>query len=311
METSTPRVLWLGWEDAHTPIRMQQAAREQGVVLATLEVSDVSFITDGNQVGVFHQGQDLVKAYDILVARTFYPHISEALTVARLFHEAGKVVIDQSLTDEGYVISKMHDHLFLARHGIPVPRTWQVFDPDHVEALAQSLGYPCVLKGTHGSHGTHVYLVENAHQLRKRLQDYPAGELMLQEYLPAQEDYRLLVIGYHALPVFISRRPGAGDFRTNVAHSGETTAHTIDTDHELVSLAEQSARVLRREFAGVDIRYNGNKPVVLEVNRRPVFENFEHVTQYDVAGRFMAYVKDRFERHSLRQQPGEHRHDED
>jgi RimK family alpha-L-glutamate ligase len=278
---------------------MREAAAQHGVELTTLEVFDLSFITDGTRVGVFHHSRDVVKACDVLVARTFYPHISEALTVARLFHEAGKIVIDQSLTDEGYVISKMHDHLVLAQHGLPVPHTWQVYDAAEVEALAQSLGYPCVLKGTHGSHGTHVHLIHDASQLRERLKTYPPGELMLQEYLAAQEDYRLLVIGYKALPVFISRRPAPGDFRTNVAYSGEAAAHSASEFQALISLAERSARTLRREFAGVDIRYRGNQPVVLEVNRRPVFESFERVTQFDVAGRFISYVRSRYQQHAL------------
>jgi gamma-F420-2:alpha-L-glutamate ligase len=256
-------------------------------------VLDLSFVATGEGAGVYHQGRNLVDEFDVLVARTFYPHISEALTVARLFHDVGKIVIDHSLTDEGYVISKMHDYLLLAQHGIPVPRTWQEFDPDRLAALADSLGYPCVLKGAHGSHGTHVHLVENPDALRKRFLNYPAGELMLQEYLPADEDYRLLVIGYQALPVLVSRRPAPGDFRTNVAHSGETVAHPVEAFHELVPLAEQSARILRREFAGVDIRFCGTRPVVLEVNRRPVFENFERASGFDVAGAFMEYVSQR------------------
>src|SRR5205085_11322534 len=97
--------------------------------VTAIEVFDVSFVAADGKVGVYHRNRNLTDDYDMLVARTFYPHISEALTVARLFHEAGKVVIDESLTDEGFVVSKMHDYLVLARNGIVVPRTWQVFDP--------------------------------------------------------------------------------------------------------------------------------------------------------------------------------------
>jgi RimK family alpha-L-glutamate ligase len=276
---------------------MREAAQQRGLELDALEIFDISFIAADGVVGATHNGHDLTATYDVLVARTFYPYISEALTVARLFHAAGKVVIDQSLTDEGFVMSKMHDYLLLAQQNIPVPRTWQVYDPLRLELLAQALGYPCVLKGAHGSHGAHVYLVENAEQLRRRWLSYPAGELMLQEYLPADEDYRLLVIGYKAMPAMVSRQPSPGEFRTNVGFSTDTVAKHSESFALLAGIAEHAARVLRREFAGVDIRFNGSQPYVLEVNRRPIFENFEHVTGLDAAGRFIEYAHSRYTAH--------------
>jgi len=253
----------------------------------------LDFITADGVIGVFHNGINIVAEYDILIARTFYPFISEALTVARLFHNAGKLVIDASLADEGFVVSKMHDYIILAEHGIPVPRTWQITKPSALNQLAHQIGYPCVLKGVHGSHGAHVYLVNDDMELASRVAGYPKGELMLQEFLPASVDYRLMVIGYRVLPMMVSRHPAPGDFRTNVGLGWSVGAHRVADFDGLTQLAEQSARVLRREFAGVDIRYHHDKPVVLEVNRRPIFENYEQVTGCDVAGQFLQYVMEK------------------
>ncbi|NJM40740.1 MAG: hypothetical protein HC853_08180 [Anaerolineae bacterium] len=55
-------------------------------------------------------------------------------------------------------------------------------------------------------------------------------------------------------------------------------------------LAERAARALGREFAGVDIRFKDGQPVLLEVNRRPAFQNFEQTTSLDVAGAFLSYA---------------------
>ncbi len=284
------RVLWLGWTDAYTPQRVLEAARQRDLHLTVLQIQQVSFISTGSAFGAFYQGRNLVEEYDALIGRTFFPNISEALTVARLFHDAGKPVIDHSLIDEGYVISKMHDYLLLAQHGLPVPRTWQLFGVDEAAQVAEAIGYPCVLKGTHGSHGSHVYLIENPSQLRERYQAYPPGELMLQEYLPANEDYRLLVIGYQALGQMVARKPTPGEFRTNVGFSGDSCSLKVADYPGLSSLAEQAARALRREFAGVDIRYHGSRPYILEVNRQPMFENFERTTGVDVAGQYLDYA---------------------
>jgi gamma-F420-2:alpha-L-glutamate ligase len=203
--------------------------------------------------------------------------------------------MDQSLTDEGYAVSKMHDHLVLAEHGIPNPRTWQLFNPRQIEAIAEQVSYPCLLKGVHGARGDHVYLVHNAEQLQRRLWHYPCGELMLQEYLPADEDYRLLVIGYQALPVMVSRVPRKGDFRTNYSLGGRFIGRDVDEFPGLTELAEAAARALRREFTAVDIRMKGEQPMVLEVNRQPDFEGFERATKFDVATEVVRYIRKRVE----------------
>lgn len=290
VEGNALKILLLGWEDDYTPQRMQVAACQLGIELDTLEISDLTFISAGNDAGVYHCGKDVTQTYDVLIARTFYPYISEALTVAQLFHTAGKRVVDASLTDEGFVVSKMHDYLVLAQHGIRVPRTWQLSDTARMTQLAAELGYPCVLKGIHGSHGTHVYLVNNDEELAARISTYPRGELMLQEYLPAAEDYRLIVLGYHSLPMMVCRQPVPGDFRTNVGLGHSVDARLVADYDGLAAIVEKSARVLRREFAGVDVRFYNGEPVVLEVNRRPIFENYETVTGIDVAGAFLMYV---------------------
>jgi RimK family alpha-L-glutamate ligase len=287
------RVVWLGWEEVYTTRRVQEAARQQGLDLIVCNIHDISFDIEGQKAGLFGLEMNLLETCDGLVVRTFYPYISEALTIARLFHDASKVVIDESLTDEGYAVSKMHDYLVLVEHGLPCPRTWQLFNPKQVEALTEQLRYPCILKGVHGARGEHTYLIQNAEQLHRRLWRYPYGELMLQEYLPAEEDYRVLVVGYQALPVMVSRRPPHGDFRTNHSLGGKFAPHMLDEFPGFQSLSEQAARALRREIAAVDIRMKGGQPMILEVNRQPDFEGFERATGFDVAGEVVRYILQR------------------
>lgn len=300
------RVLWLDWDEGYVTQRMQQAAHQLGIQFATCEINDLQFRSAGGSdkntgvSGIFdgNSAIDLRQQYDVLIARTFFPRISEALTVARLFKEAGKVVIDQSLTDQGYVVSKMHDYLLLAEQGIPVPRSWQGCGWDEAQRQAEALGYPCVLKAVHGSYGNHVHLARNVEELRRKWQRYPIGDLILQEYLPATEDFRIVVIGYQALPVFVGRRPKPGDFRTNFELGGVSEQYDGGANVQYaawLALAERAARVLRREFAGVDLRICDGQPVILEVNRRPSFQNFEQTTGCDIAGAFLAYVRQRWE----------------
>lgn len=300
------KILWLGWEDQYTPARVRAASERLGLDVTIAQIADLRFVADGasERVGVMLGDLDVARDFDALAARTFYPHISEALTVVSLFRQAGKLVIDESLTDEGVTLSKMHDYLMLARAGVAVPRTWQMADLPAVENLAGALlGYPLVLKGVHGSYGAHVYRIDSVDQLREVWARYAPGELMAQEYLPADSDFRVICIGYRALPALVERAPKPGDFRTNSRQGGQAFGHHLAAYPDLAPLAERAARVLRREFAAVDLRYRGAEPVVLEVNRRPIFENFERVTGLDVAGAFLDYVRQRYEQFTAMTHP--------
>lgn len=291
------KILLLAPQDVSGTIRLKEAALKNGISLDVLSINELFFVASdsgavgtatGLKSGVFHKGVDLISKYDVLVVRDFHPHISEALTVARLFADAGKRVIDASLTDEGYSVSKMHDYLRLALAGLPVPKTWQVYDLAQLADLASKLGFPVVLKGDHGSQGEHVYKVLDSSELSAQFKKYPPGQLLLQEYLVAEGDYRVITVGYKALSKIVFRRPVMGDFRTNTSPDWES----LDTKDypDLREIAEKASRILRREFAATDIRYCGSKPLILEVNRRPGFDSFERATDLNVAEVFVRYA---------------------
>ncbi len=284
------KILWFETGDPWIVSRAKEAGARLGVHVDSIDAYDLNLAADGTHIGVFAEGRNLASCYDALVVRSFMPFISETITLARLFREAGKVVIDESLTDEGYAMSKMHDYIMLAAGGVPVPRTRQFSDPNQMADFADELGYPCVVKGTYGSRGRYVHKIGSEPELRKRVMHYKPGEASVQEFLDAFVDYRVMVIGYRALPVYVSRKPQPGDFRTNFELNEEVIAHPMSEAPEMQVIAERAARILRREFTGVDIRCRGAQPLVLEANRRPGFKDFERATDFDVAGAFIAYV---------------------
>lgn len=291
--TSIPRILWLETGDLYTIRRGLQAGPAHGVCVEHLEMASLRFEADEHGARIMHDGEDIVSRYDAVIVRTFAPYVSEALTVARLFAKTGKVVVDRSLVDEGYAMGKMHDALRLAAAGIAVPRTVQPPTIDEALQCAATMGYPCVLKSTFGACGKQVFLIQNEHELRARYATEPLGHWLVQEYLPAESDERVMVVGGTALPLFVRRTPAVGDFRTNFDHDAAIEALPLATRPDLKALAEQAASVLRREFTGVDIRARRGQPVILEANRRPGFQAFEAATGLDAAGTLLEYVKSR------------------
>ncbi len=254
-------------------------------------MTDLVFRTDGRGPSLTtHTGADLIASFDAVILRSFMPFVSETLTVARMFRAAGKVVLDRCLTEEGYAMSKMHDYLVLAEAGLAVPRTVQCFDVVESTKAAAVFGFPCVVKGTFGACGTQVYRVDQPEDLKDVLSRETPGHFMVQEFLPADRDYRVMVVGGRALPVFVERRPPPGDFRTNFDLHSTITPVPLAARPDLQTLAERAARTLRRQFAGVDIRERDGVPLILEVNRRPGFQGFEAATGFDVAGALMDEV---------------------
>jgi RimK family alpha-L-glutamate ligase len=289
------KILWLDWRDLPTSRRILEEASKLQLEVEVCEIGEITSMTDTGLVGLYKNNIDLVKQFDALMVRNYYPHISEALTIARMFKDAGKTVIDESLTTEGYSVSKMHDYLLLAQAGLPVPVTFQTNNRQEMETLAEKVGYPCILKGIHGGLGQHVHKINNVFQLRRALTHYPDGELALQEFIKADEDYRVITIGYEAVPLFVSRRPRIGDFRTNFALEGEGAPHPLCYLPDLAPLAEKASRLLKREFSGVDIRIKDGKYLILEVNRRPGFDGFEQATNLNIAQMVLQYIATKVE----------------
>src|SRR5256714_233743 len=286
------RILWLESGDLYTIRRGIEAGRRLGIQVDSLEVLDLTFSADGSSPHLAADAGELTAYYDAIIMRSFMPFVSEALTIARLFRDAGKVVVDTSLTDEGYAMSKMHDYILLSRAGVGVPRTYQCADPAQAERYAESLGYPCILKAVFGSEGRNVFKADSPRQFRRTLWRRKPGEFMVQEFLPAEVDYRVITVGYQALPVMVRRKPQAGEFRTNFDFKEEVTSIPTDEHPDMKALAERAARTLRREFSGVDIRYRRDTPLVLEANRRPGFKGFEEATGYDVAAGVFLFCRE-------------------
>jgi RimK family alpha-L-glutamate ligase len=269
--------------------RALAAAARLGIEVITAGPEQVAFLSAPPYL--LANGQDVLASCDAVLIRKFAPYVSEALTIARLFASAGKKVFDPTLVDEGYVISKMHDTLLLRTAGLPVPHTEQHYGKPDTLAVAQRMGYPVILKGVHGTGGHRVHKADTPEQAQEILAQYPEWAITVQEFLPAETDWRVIVIGGQALPLAVERTPQAGDFRTNTDFSNDLKAVPRTQNPVLFDLAEQAAKVLRRTFTGVDLRLQNGQPCILEVNRRPGFRAFEPATGLDVAGTALTMIK--------------------
>ena len=121
----------------------------------------------------------------------------------------------------------------------------------------------------------------------KKTLDTPTYQF--QEFIPADFDVRVIVIGGKVLGA-IERRSGRPDeFRHNIALGGQ--AKQIQVTPEMKQLALRACEVLEFEFGGVDLitdKYTG-KTSIIEVNRSPGFEGFMKATGIDVPAALMQF----------------------
>ncbi len=173
--------------------------------------------------------------------------------------------------------AKMH----LSLRGLPMPETYiapMTFPNigftklDFLDEIEKRLGYPMVVKERFGSFGAQVYLAKNRYELLTITKSHETSPLIFQKFVSesAGLDVRINVVG-HRVVASMLRESESGDFRSNVTLGGKTTPYT-PTDEEIL-LAEEASRRLGLSFAGIDILFGNDGPMLCEVNSNAHFKS--------------------------------------
>ena len=175
----------------------------------------------------------------------------------------------------------------LARAEVPVPETRVVSNPaadEAVAAAAADLGFPVVIKPNSATRGIGVAKATDRDSLlgitdyADLVHDFRATgdkSYLLQEYLPAARDYRVMVVD-GAVVGGVERRLAdadrdAGAWKHNV-HRG-ASAVAVDVSEDLRELAVEAAETLGIDYLGVDILVSNGQAVVSETNARPTIDH--------------------------------------
>ena len=147
------------------------------------------------------------------------------------------------------------------------PLTWMTRSPDRVRSILSELG-EVVVKPLTGSGGRGVVRLDSARaDQASAIVELLAeqGPVLVQEVLPGAEegDIRVLVLGGRVLGA-VRRRPGSGEFRSNVSRGGQPEEARLSRDQQ------RAVRALAQEvhragiwLAGLDLI--GTKAVEINV----------------------------------------------
>ena len=173
----------------------------------------------------------------------------------------------------------------LAEAGVPQVRTEICpFDAGLVAAVAARIGYPVVVKRTHGAQGRWVRRAEGPEALATALAELadegPSALIVQPEVVEcAGASIRAVVTGGRLLAV-TQRQAAAPDWRSNIA--GGAAQRRTELTGEEAELVRAATAALGLGHAGVDILRTRHGPRVLEVNACPDFTSMQPHYQADL-----------------------------
>ena len=199
---------------------------------------------------------------------------------------------------------KSRTWLALKDEGIPMPRTIpapmtfaNIGYPtlDFAAQIGEQLGYPVVVKECCGSFGQQVYLCHDREQLLSKVRELAGVPILFQQAITESmgRDVRINVVGGQVV-ASILRRSTAGDFRSNLTLGGAMEPYT-PTEAE-AALAIRATQRLGLDFAGVDVLFGKDGPLLCEVNSNAHFKTTLACTGVNMAEAIMHHIREEIEK---------------
>ena len=178
----------------------------------------------------------------------------------------------------------------LQESGVKIPRTFiapktfeglEYNNRSFLEEVIKEIGFPMVVKEAFGSFGEQVYLANDKESLNKIVDSIGYKDFLLQEYIASSKgkDIRINVVGNHAIVSML--RENDNDFRSNISNGGHGSLYQPSEDY--IELALRATKALGLDFAGVDVMFGEDEPIICEVNSNPQFASTLKATGVNLA----------------------------
>lgn len=170
---------------------------------------------------------------------------------------------------------------------VSIPKTYYCYSYSikQIKNAISFLKLPVVVKECDTSGGEGVFLAKNLRELQKTVKSLSGKperkEIFLQEFIPNEFEYRILVTGGKVAVVEKKLRNVKEEFRNNVRLGArEEFVDEKTVDSTIKQMAILASKVANIQVAGVDIvqRKNDGQPFVFEINACPAFTLDEQVS---------------------------------
>ncbi len=240
-------------------------------------------VVSPRQADITWDGRSL-STYDAVYQRRWGEAPDQAMAVNIFLRQHGVPCLDDE-TDRRGSMSKLTQYWRMWQHTLPFPKTVFVSSA-HLQEwlrshLQETFSLPCILKSANGTRGSDNYLVHSVDEALEIAVANPDVPFLVQEFIPNDGDYRVLVCGNEA--ALTIHRVSSGQTHTNNTSQGGTATLLDDTKlpAEIQALCVRAAHVFGRNIAGVDVvcdKHTGDY-YLFEVNRAPQVEHSSYTAE--------------------------------
>ena len=313
MNKQTKIAVFFGGKISQHLVLVKRAAKKLGVDLTLISYNRICFDSKDQKVLIrpnladeskIQQITKFKKAddYDVLFFRTTGKHWEEVDLIINSITRDDVIVVDPLVrTGKPDMACKAWQMLVLEKAGIEVPKTiygslWYLYE-QMVNSQNSDFQFPVIIKGSGGDRGTRVYKADNLEELEKLVRDLRKSETedgkryMLQEFIPNDGDFRVLVLGDRVLGVMKRSSQNKEEFKNNFSAGGKV--EVADLPKEIKQLSVKAAKACGLAVAGVDVAFRDfdvKKPVIWEVNKGPQFKGFMQATGIDVPAEIVKFL---------------------
>jgi glutathione synthase/RimK-type ligase-like ATP-grasp enzyme len=232
---------------------------------------ELCFTIDGDQSSIIRYSDkaDIKEFSKILVLSTSPNHLQNYIfsALACYCRKYDIPMLDDSFSNTD---GKLYALWRFWENNIPVAKTF--FGPmDFMTEKITELGEKGILKSVQGTKGKDNYLINSPDVLRKTINNNPEKSFILQNFIPNNGDWRIILANYNP-ELAIYRSSHGKDYRNNTSVGGDAKLIPLErVDPKILDLSINASKALSIKIAGADIMRNDKTGAytVLEVNRTP------------------------------------------
>ena len=171
------------------------------------------------------------------------------------------------------------------------PKAYPAFgctDMTFLRKAEEALGYPMVIKENRGSFGQQVHLVNNSYEAERLIASFKEHPFIMQEYIEesAGRDVRVNVVGGRVVASMY--RYNDNDFRSNITNGGSMKKY--EASEAQAKIAIDACKAIGLDFAGVDVLFGKDGPIICEVNSNPHFKTTLECTGINMAEHIISHI---------------------
>ncbi len=216
----------------------------------------------------------IIRSHGRVTDDTYQENFVFTYHINKLLHDHSIPTINGAFFIKNPFFDKFSQSLFFAQRDIPTIPTIYSASPSKLQRKHIPWDFPLIIKEINGSFGLSVHKIDMYTDLAIWTKKNPHAQIILQQFIPATCDYRVIVCGKKALGI-MRRSSISNGWKHNFSQGATIEAYS---DERMSKFAEHVAQKLHCDFVGVDIIVDqkGNY-LVVEINLSANFKGFEKI----------------------------------